>query len=386
MGTLTIMTRRDYSWLPEHQYHVAFTLAHADDLVARVGEILFDYLRPPGPLQLGNVADGDVAHVTVVAVAPLPAAVARFAADALTQLRAAIEHTIYAEVEHALGLRLKYDEARRVEMPVSTSEDAFSKWLTSRRRSNLSPLRDGTQLVRRLSDLQPYQCQDVDLHPLRVLAEHTNLAKHRTPAVAATLLGAVIPDRHTPGLLIATGNVQPVQPGDVLASGPLYERVPLSIWPKVSIQRPHTETWHVVMNELGELADWVRTVAIPHLVAGTRDVDPLPPQVDTTIGYADPRAALSSSGGVPAAERATRRIQASVVRQGLAETLALHPDRIGSEVIQTWLGTLDDDQVLERQDRLSGPAKSRDHRRVNAVVRDLIAEALQAKGRNEPSP
>lgn len=388
MVTLQIMTRsgRDYSWLPEHQLHVASTLAHADDLVARVGEVLFDYLKPPGPLELGTVAEGQVAHVTVGAVAPLPAAVARYAADALTQLRAAIEHTIYAEVEHKLGRGFDENEARRVEMPASTSEAAFTDWLKSRRRADLSPLRDGTPLVRRLRDLQPYQRRDVEKHPLRVLAEHTNLAKHRTPAVAATLLGAVIPDLRVPELLIAAGEDRPVQPGDVLASGPRYKRVPLSIWPKVSIQRPHTGTWHVVMNELGELEHWVRTVAIPHLVTGTRDVDSLPPQLDTTIGHDDVRTALSSSGGVPAAERATRRVQAGVVRQGLAETLALHRDRLGSDVIQTWLDTLDDDQVLEKQDRLSEPAQLRDLRGVDAVARELLAEALQASGNDEPSP
>lgn len=321
--------------------------------------------------------------MTVVAVAPLPAAVARYAADALTQLRAVIEHTIYAEVEHQLGRALDENEARRVEMPAGTSEDAFADWLKSRRRPELPPLRDGTPLVRRLRALQPYQRRDFDNHPLRVLAEHTNLAKHRMPAVAATLLGAVTLDVHVPEFVIATGPDRPIQAGDVLVSGPPQTRVPLSVWPKVSIRRPHTDTWHVLMKELGEVEEWVRTVAIPHLVTGTHDVDPLPPQLDTMIGYDDVRAALSWSGQMPAAERAMRRIQAGVAREGLAETLALHPRQVSTDVILAWLDTLDDDQVLEKQKRLERVRD--DLRGIDATVRDLLAEAMQTNRKAQPS-
>ena len=51
-----------------------FTLAHADQLIAQAGEILFGYTRS-GPIGLTNVADGDLMHVTVTEVAPLPPAV-----------------------------------------------------------------------------------------------------------------------------------------------------------------------------------------------------------------------------------------------------------------------------------------------------------------------
>lgn len=380
------MTRsgRDYSWLPEHQLHAASTLAHADDLIARAGEVLFDYLKPPGPLKLGTVADGQLAHLKVLAIAPLPAAVARYAADALTQLRAAIEHTLFAEVEHQLGRQLKDDEARRIEMPASASADAFAGWLKGRRRPDLPPLHQGTPLVGRIRDLQPYRYMDVDNHPLRVLAAHTNLAKHRAPAVAATLLGAVIPDAYALEQRIAalkarTGDEHPIQPGDILFSGPVHERVPLSIWPKVSIQRPHTSTWHVVMNELGDLEDWVRTVAVPHLVTGRHEVDQLPPQLDTTIGYDDVRAALASAGKATAHERATRRIQASSLRPELVEILAQHRSRPELHVVETWMDTLDDDQVLERQDRLAISARNSDLKGIDAVMQELLAEAVQGE-------
>jgi hypothetical protein len=107
---------RDYSWLPQHQLHVALTLAHVDDLVALASEVFFNYMQS-GPLVLENIADGQMSHVTVAAVAPLPAAINRYAADALTQLRATIEHTVYAEVEHLLGRQLTEAEGRRIDMP-----------------------------------------------------------------------------------------------------------------------------------------------------------------------------------------------------------------------------------------------------------------------------
>lgn len=90
------------------------TLAHIDSLIWQVGDSLFGYVRPPGPLEFANVLDGDRAHVTVDAIAPLPEAVPRWTADALTQMRAAIEHSIYDEVEQELGQQLNDSQARSV--------------------------------------------------------------------------------------------------------------------------------------------------------------------------------------------------------------------------------------------------------------------------------
>jgi hypothetical protein len=353
------MAQRDYSWLLELKQHVAYTLAQAGNLIAKTAEILFDYLGP-GPLELGTVPEGNLAHVTVTVVAPLPATVARLAADALTQLRAAIEHTVYAEVEHELGLRLNEDEARRVEMPACAREEEFRKWLASRRRSDLEPLRVGSHLVARIRDPQPYHRRDADLHTLSVLAEHNNLAKHRTPAVAATLLGVVIADWQDPTLVLASGADRPLAPSDVLASGPRDKCVPLSIWRKVSIQRPQSGTWSVLTTQLGEIEEWVRTVTIPRLIIGRHHVDPLPPQLDTTVGHVDLPAVLTATGQVPAAKRSSQRIQADVIRGELADILAMHLAPSDARVVAAWIAVLDDEQVLERHDRLAVPASRQD--------------------------
>lgn len=368
------LPRRGLAWPPEHQIHAAYTLAHADSLIARVGELLHDYLER-GPFSLENVTDGKVSKVLVKAVAPLPAAAARYAADAMTQLRAVIEHVIFAEVEYALGRKLTDDEERAIEMPALASEAKFAEWLKNKRRRTLPPLRDGEPLVDRLRLLQPYQRRDFDEHPMRVLAEHTNLAKHRTPAVVTTRLGRVVLDRATPSITTMPGG--PVRDGDVLATGPADVRVPVTVWPEVSIQRPHTGTWHIVMKELGWLEEWVRTTAVPYLIAGTRDVAQLPPGLDITVGHSDVRVALSAASGQPALKRSERRIMAATARQGLTETLALHRVRVDPEVIRAWLDGLSDDVVMAAAASLQTDG---DLRELDLRVREMLAKASAVSG------
>lgn len=327
------------------------TLAHIDSLIWQVGESLFGYVSPPGPLEFTNVLEGDRAHVTVKAIAPLPEAVSRWTADALVQMRAAIEHTVYAEVEQELGQELNDSQARSVEMPSCTDHARFEQWLRGRGRPELPSLRRGTPLVDRIERLQPYHRRDVDEHPLRILAEHTNRVKHRTPALASTRIGTVMPDDVHPDLEVYVID-RPLQPGDVLASAPAELRVPLSIWPTVSLQRPHTGTWHGLMHELRDLEEWVRNVAIPILAVGTREFEQLPPQLDITRGHADLRAALHAAGTVPAAKRAERRLVASLGRDGLVDTLASHPRGVAKQAIRAWVRSLDDDGVLDRLERL----------------------------------
>lgn len=370
-------SERDYSWLPEHQVHAAYTLAHVDALIERAGEVLYDYLDP-GPFTLENVTEGGVAMVRVKAVATLPAAAARYAADAMTQMRAVIEHTIFAEVEYLLGRVLTGEEARAIEMPAAISEVKFAEWLNHKRRRTLPPLRNGEQLVKRLGRLQQYQSRESDDHPMRVLAEHTNLAKHRTPAVAAVRLGQVRLD--TPEPSITTMASGPIRTKDILATGPVGKLVPASIWPQVSIQRPHTGTWHIVMKELGWLEEWVRTTAIPLLIAGSREVTPLPPGLDITIGHDDVHAALSAAPEKSALKRAEWRIQAATARQGLTETLALHPQRVDPDGIRAWLNRLQDDEVLAMVARLNTGG---DLGKLDRVVRELLAETL-ACGEDRP--
>ncbi|MGW5906678.1 hypothetical protein ACWFQ6_33640, partial [Streptomyces althioticus] len=126
-------------WLPDHQLHVAPTLAHVDQLIAHITRIIHDY-TDQGPLALTEVVHGDRFHLKVTAVAPIPGVLPRLVADVLTQLRAALEHTLYAEVEHLLQRPLTDQEARCIEMPACTEPARFDTWLAHGRRSRLAPL------------------------------------------------------------------------------------------------------------------------------------------------------------------------------------------------------------------------------------------------------
>lgn len=334
------------AWLPDHQLATALTLGHADEVAGRLNDLLFDYVAAE-PLGLESVFDDNLCRVTVTSVAPLPPAIARLSADVLTQLRAAIEHAIYAEVEAGLGRKLTTEEESRIEMPAKVTPAGFDEWLKQRRRKDLAPLREGAELVKRMRRLQPYERTDVDQHPLRVLAQHTNLAKHRTPAVAAVQLGQVATwPLGNPEVLVGARGT-PLEVGTVLATGPKYKRVELSIYPQVAIRRPHTGEWMVVAKEIGNLAKWVRTVALPVIVTGKAKAEPpLPPQIDTTKGWADERDALRAGGPDPAERRFEARLQVQTVRRGMPEILATLPEPPDPAVIQQWVDGLSDDQVM----------------------------------------
>ncbi|MFE5406433.1 hypothetical protein ACFQ9Z_34995 [Streptomyces sp. NPDC056580] len=383
-------TPADYAWLPDHQLHVAATLAHVDQTLDRVIRMVHDYTAQE-PLTLRNVVDGDHMHAVVVAIAPLPEAIPRLVADALTQLRAALEHAVYAEVEHLLPRPLTAQESRSLEMPASTSPSDFESWLTHKHRRGLTPLQPNAPLAQRIRALQPFQRQTPDQHPLKILVEYTNLAKHRRPAVAAARLGAVYPD--TPNAELAVpqplerrpqpGSGRPLHINDIIATGPRDRYIPFSIMTTVSLQRPHTDVWNIAVKELEFLEDWVRTTAIPIIITGTRDVAPLPPQLDISAGHDDLRSELPNAGTASAAERGGQRLQAAVARAGLAEMLVPLLGSGMSETISDWLSTMTDDAVRERVDHLA-QARHSPHEALQAT-QGLLAEVHAYKARRHES-
>ncbi len=362
----------DFTWIPDHQFHVVLTLAHVDDLTERCWRALLPYQRD-GLVTLADRTTGARTHVVVTGIAPLPGAVALYAADALTQMRAALEHTLYAEIQATIGRELTADEARAIEMPAHSDPEKLTAWFNHKHRRTIGPLQAGP-LAARIRELQPFDRQDSAVHPLRLLAEHTNLAKHRMPAVAAVHMGHVQPHRDLPGVRFPDVAGRPVAVDDVLVDAPTGTRLELDVWPTVSIRRPHTGDWKVLMHELRDLSWWVRCVAVPTLVAGRHDVTPMPPQLDTFAGHHDVRDALAAAGTVPAAERSSRAIQDVIAREGLRDTLALHrskPDRL---TITAWIKTLTDEEVVERLGMMSPGHSREDILTTAAVVEALLIE------------
>lgn len=367
-----------HDWLPDHQLDAVMTLGHADAVAGRLCDLLFDHTQEP--FTLGNVFDEDLCHVTVTEVAPLPPAIARLAADVLTQLRAAIEHAIYAEVEHGLQRKLTAEGGRRIEMPAVTTSADFDGWLKGRKRKELVPLRDGSDLVKRMRSLQPYNDANPEEHPLRVLAEHTNLAKHRTPAVAAVQLGQVATwPPNNPNVVTMAGGT-PLEVGLVVATGPRYPQIELNVWPQVSIHRPHTIEWKLLVQEIGQLAEWVRTVAIPTIVSGNAGAEPpIPPQIDTTRGWANERDALQAGGAHPAHERLANRLQFQTLRRDLPEIIATHPEKPDLTSLQRWVDGLTDEQVMTQYSLLLLP----DPYAKIAALKRMIRSAEEVRGRTD---
>ncbi|QDE34854.1 hypothetical protein FIV50_08635 [Microbacterium foliorum] len=181
-------------WLPDHQHHALYTVAHVDATIDKMAGILETYLRSPGPLDLRSRLTPTHEEVVLAGIAPLPEAVPRLFADALNQLRNAMEHTLGAELRHRLTRELTLDEARAVEVPSTGSEVAFDAWTRHKHRKSHELLARGSELGERLARLQPWNRRDVDMHPLRRLVTHTNAAKHQAPTVTAVRVGKVMHD------------------------------------------------------------------------------------------------------------------------------------------------------------------------------------------------
>lgn len=274
------MTGDVLPWLPDRHLRVVSTLTHADELIAQVGDLLFDYMtQPDGVIELKEVVRGSYSETTVVGLAPIARKIPLLVADALVALRAAVEHTLFAEVEFLSGMALDEKAARSIEMPAALSYDKYAEWVRNRQRNAPVAMARGTELLRRVEGLQPFHRNiRPELHPMARLALHTNHAKHRTPAVTAVRLVTIVRDDEVP---LSRHDVRlepevPLRIGDVIARTPLGQHVPVALFPTVGVNRPGSDQWPILMHELSELASWVREQAVPRLVTGQ---DPPPEKI-----------------------------------------------------------------------------------------------------------
>jgi len=381
----------DLFWLPDRHVQVAATLAHADDLFGQLTEVLFAYqAQPGGTIGLEEVPAGAVSRTTVISVASLPRSVPLLAADVLTTLRAAVEHTLFAEVEHANRRPLTAVEARLIEMPAALTAEKFEGWVRDRMKKGApKPLHLGSPLLERMRKLQPYQRSgSPGEHPMALLADHSNLAKHRMPAVAALRLAMIRPDDGTPvdpRVRIPNPVEGPVKVGDVLAETPRGVRVPVSLFPTVGLNRPGTDRWPVLVKELDAIASWVRTQAVPILITGTPDVDPLPAGFDIVQGHDDERAAIGAGTQTTARDRYRRRLDVAIVRMDLPELIAAHPDQPDRGPIDRWVASLGDDELLERMGRFRAGRTVAAAERTFRLVETMLAEVrtFEAQGTAE---
>lgn len=346
-----------YHWLPERHLGVVATLSHADELIGQVSELLFDYqTQAEGVFRLREVPAGAFSRTVVERVAPIPRKVQLLVADALVALRAALEHTLFAEVEFLEGAPLDEKAAKLVEMPASDSYEKFEEWKKKQLRNRPPSLRAGSELVRRIDGLQPFHRRnEPQAHPLARLVLHTNHAKHRTPAITAVRLAAMYQDDQIPRSVrdLPPRPDEPLRVGDIIAETPMGTKVPVTLFPTIGINRPGTDRWPVLMQELDEIADWVRTQAVPRLITGTEPPEPaLPTRFDIAVGHDDERQAMSAGSATSAGERHKQRLSAASVRIDLVNTIDQMDGSPSAAQIAAWLAALTDEEVLDRMSRL----------------------------------
>lgn len=377
------MSTSSLDWLPDRHLGVAATLSHADELIGQVSDVLFAYqTQPGGVFGLCEVPAGSVSRTVVQNIAPIPRKLPLLVADALVALRAALEHVLFAEVEFIDGTPLDEKAARLVEMPALGAHEQFEAWLKKRARNGPSSLYSGSELVRRIERLQPYhRIGAPEEHPLARLVLHTNHAKHRTPAITAVRLAAMYDDEDPPRS-IRDVNRQPEAPlrlGDVISETPIGARVPVTMFPTVGLNRPDTERWPILMQELDEISHWVRTQAVPRLVTGAEPPQPaLPARYAIAVGQHDERSAILAGSSDTAAGRHKTRLSAAVVRADIVELISRADEGPSEEQVIGWLAHLTDEEVLERMSRLK-PTWNYDplivRRTINALegLRDEVA-------------
>lgn len=383
-------TTRDLSWLPARQVPVAATLAHADDLLTRVADLVYDYgTAPQAGLTLETVRRGNEVVVLVSEVTPVPRALPLYVADHLTTLRAAVEHTLYGEIEHANGAPLTPSEARAIEMPALDTAEKFDKWIEDRKRRGPQPLHSrGSALVNRIRILQPYQRhhspQD---HPMALLARYTNSMKHRSPAVAS------LRAKTSQLSFLADSRIQyfraagPIKVGDILARAPaeLGALIDLRLDAILGLQRPGTEQWPSVMSELDDIHRWVRTQAVPILVAGTPDVTPLPAWYDTSKSHRDEVAAIATGRWASASDIHTRRIHAFGLRWQLPRIILAEAGTAPEvEAVNRWAAAIDEADLLSRFAQFEKCAG--DLERTDALAAKMRDEAVAYDKRRSSLP
>lgn len=373
-----------HAWLPDRHLGAAATLAHADELIAQAGELLFTYQVESGEvIGLREESDGLVNRAVVASLLPIPRKLPLLVADALVSLRGALEHTIFAEIEHRDG-QLCDEWARLVEMPARLTYDSFAGWKKYRDRKGPPALSANSDLIRVIESLQPFHRRLAPTeHPLARLVSHTNHAKHRTPAVAAVMLPVVYREDRLPQSFadIEERPAEPLRPGEVVFEAPVGEVVPVCLNPTIGLNRPGTDQWPILMHELRDIANWVRKQALPRLITGgDPPVDALPACYDISTGHEDERRAIAEGCHTSAFERQRDRLVAASARPDLVDLVGRVPGAPAPELIWRWAEQLTDTQVIERVGRLEAfrdQSTNSDETRAMSVLQNLAAEVRE---------
>lgn len=370
------------SWLAPHQAQVLYTAAHVDATIQALIDTLHPYLASH-PLQIGRRLTETEEQAVLIGIRPLPEGVPRQFADAVNQCRNALEHALTAEIRHRVGRELTEKEARAVEVPAAKDAGDFMDWHRHPGRRSLGVLTFGSEISNRLERLQPYHRNDSESHPLRVLVEHTNFAKHRAPTLALTRVGRVdVGEVQAP--LGSAEHQEIMEIGTVLASVPRGDVVPVDVWPQVMVQRPHTGEWRTLMKELAYVEEWVRRQALPIILEGRTDLSPIRPHLDLTVGYTGVEEAWAAAGATAATDRGMRRMIAHGLRENLADMLVGENGEAVRTAAEAWTAVMSDAEVIATFEPVGIAAKTGDLETVARLTDEWrVAIGLEPRGDDE---
>ncbi|MBM6588425.1 hypothetical protein [Brevibacterium sp. RIT 803] len=377
------MTTPVLPWIPDRHLDVVATLAHADELIGQVGELVFEYVAENGDVfKICEVLDDSVSNAVIERIAPIAKKIPLLVADALVTLRAAIEYTLFTEVGFLSERRLDDKQERNIGMPAYNTYAEYARWLKKRPKNTPDVIANGSELLRRVEGLQPFhRAVRPDLHPLALLTLYTNHAKHRTPAVTAVRLAAVVNEKVPPRSPsdFEPGPVVPIRVGDVIAKTPLGERVPVALFPAIGINRPGTEDWPYLMDELDQISSWVREQAVPRLITGgSPPSEGIPASYEIGRGHDGERDAIGLGTSITANEKARLRHGAASARPSMVEMLLPTSAELTRETLAKWVAHLNDGEVVERVERFKGFVSDFGSMSGNAkVLSELRDEALQ---------
>lgn len=123
--------------------------------------------------------------------------------------------------------------------------------------------------------------------------------------------------------------------------------------PTIGINRPGTDRWPILMDELDQIAHWVRTQAVPRLVTGADPPSPpLPARYEIAVAHDDERAAIASGSWSTAAARMKDRVGAASVRTDMPAVIAQMHDDLTAESVEAWFATIPDEVLVARAQQI----------------------------------
>lgn len=320
---MTQMSGSAVSWLPSDLEGAVMRLGRADELTLEIARLAMNWSYNGGNgstvvKQVCSATNPGMVDAVVVSIKPVPPSAALRFSEAINHLRAALDNVVFHLVTDARGQALPDDQARKVAFPIHTQQSKFEEW-AQRIVRKIPELGDPTSSIyQRIESLQPYaSTADIaslppllaalsgvsaeNVHALLLLQGYSNEDKHRAIRLAEP---RSIIQRSDVSFYSTDRSMQPLEPGDILASTREGEPIILESNSGLHVERPDTGTWVSPTGELARLHEYVAHVAIPTLLTGsTTAAPPLPFSIDLSDNGQTLADKISGGGHVDAHER-----------------------------------------------------------------------------------